>query len=278
MEGNIIGFHFYNPPAVQKLVELITSPTTNPELIEFSNAYAKRIGKIVVPSNDYAGFIGNGHFMRDLLFGISQAQGLTNKMTLPEAIYAVNKVSQDFLIRPMGIFQLMDYVGVDVCQKILKVMCSRLEDDSLHSKYIDSLIVQGVKGGQNADGSQKDGILQYEKGRPVAVWDINTKVYININTFMASVDSALGSLPSTFKPWKAVIGSKQKDDFFKGYFRELKSMDTIGANLAKEYHINSINIGLGLVSNGIADSPDNVNTVMLTGFFHAYGPINSYLD
>lgn len=278
MDGNIIGFHFYNPPAVQKLVELITSPSTNEELTEFSNIYAKNIRKIVVPSNDYAGFIGNGHFMRDLLFGINQAKGLTKEMTLPEAIYAVNRVSQDFLIRPMGIFQLMDYVGVDVCQKILKVMSSRLEDTTLHSDFIDRLIEQGIKGGQNADGSQKDGILQYEKGRPIGVWDHSIQCYLHINTLMSAIDHKLGSLPRSHKPWKLVIGDKKREDYLVDYFNEIKAMDTYGANLAKAYLESSNNIGLGLVSNGIADNPENVNTVMLTGFFHAYGPINNYLD
>lgn len=278
INGNIIGFHFYNPPAVQKLVELITSQSTNPDLIKFSNQYAKSIGKIVVPSNDYAGFIGNGHFMRDLLFGIDQAERLKDEMSLPEAIYAVNRISQDFLIRPMGIFQLIDYVGVDVCQKILKVMCSRLEDESLHSNLIDKLMEQGVKGGQNADGSQKDGILQYEKGRPIGVWDPAIKCYVHFNTFSEQIDTKLGCLPQMHKPWKAVVGDRNKEVHFQNYFSELKSMDTLGAILAKEYHFNSNNIGLGLVSNGIADSPENVNTVMLTGFFHAYGPINNYLD
>lgn len=278
IDGKIIGFHFYNPPAVQKLVELITSPTTNQELVQFSNQYAKSIGKIVVPSNDFAGFIGNGHFMRDLLFGIDQAQNLSSEMSLPESIYAVNRVSQDFLIRPMGIFQLIDYVGVDVCQKILKVISSRLDDDSLHSELIDNLMQQSVKGGQNADGSQKDGILQYEKGRPIGVWDPSIKCYVHFNTLSEAIDSKLGSLPKSHKPWKAVVGDKKKEEYFKTYFAELKSMQTLGASLAKDYHFNSNNIGLGLVSNGIADCPENVNTVMLTGFFHAYGPINNYLD
>jgi 3-hydroxyacyl-CoA dehydrogenase len=278
MKGNIIGFHFYNPPAIQKLVELITSPSTNKDLVNFSNAYAKSIGKIVVPSNDFAGFIGNGHFMRDMLFAINKAESLSPELSLLEAIYAINRVSQDFLIRPMGIFQLIDYVGVDVCQKILRVMSSRLNDSSLHSKLIDTLIDQGVKGGQNADGSQKDGVLQYEKGRPIAVWDTQVQCYIHFNTFTEKVDEKLGQLPSTHSPWKVVIGNRQKEDYLIGYFKELKSMNTFGTKLAIDYHTKSNNIGLELVGNGIADNPENVNTVMLTGFFHAYGPINSYLD
>jgi 3-hydroxyacyl-CoA dehydrogenase len=278
LKGNIIGFHFYNPPAVQKLVELITTKHTSKELVEFSKIYAKNLNKKLVPSNDFAGFIGNGHFMRDLLFGIHMAESLSKEMSFAESIYVVNKISQDFLIRPMGIFQLMDYVGIDVCQKILTVMKSRLKDDSLHSTLIDKLIAKGIKGGQNSDGSQKPGILLYEKGKPVAIFDLKKKDYDHIETFRSTIDAKLGKLPSLHKPWKDVIGNKQKDEFLKNYFSELKSLNTIGSKLAKEYQINSKNIGLNLVKNGIADNEENVNTVMLTGFFHAYGPINNYLE
>ena len=75
-----------------------------------------------------------------------------------------------------------------------------------------------------------------------------------------------------------MVGNKKKDELIKGYFSELKSTNTLGAKLANDYHTNSKNIGLNLVKDGIADNEENVNTVMLTGFFHAYGPINNLLD
>ena len=278
LNGNILGFHFYNPPAVQKLVELITTKNTSRELIEFSKVYARNLNKKLVPANDFAGFIGNGHFMRDLLFGIQQAEKLMKTMSFAESVYAVNRISQDYLIRPMGIFQLMDYVGVDVCQRILQVMKSRLNDEALHSSLVDTLINQSVKGGQNSDGSQKPGIMSYEKGKPVGIWDPGKKAYEKIEAFGTPVDTMLGKLPSSHKPWKLVIGMRDREEFFKNYFTELKASDTPGTKLACEYHINSKNIGLNLVRNGISDSDDNVNMVMLTGFFHAYGPINNYLD
>jgi 3-hydroxyacyl-CoA dehydrogenase len=63
----------------------------------------------------------------------------------------VNKISQDFLIRPMGIFQLVDYVGLDVCQCIMRVMNERLPGAGLNSSFIDKLISLKIFGGQNAD-------------------------------------------------------------------------------------------------------------------------------
>jgi 3-hydroxyacyl-CoA dehydrogenase len=74
--GRIVGYHFYNPPAVQKLLELITSENTLPELEKAGAALAKRLGKKVFPANDIAGFIGNGHFMRDGLHAIAEADRL----------------------------------------------------------------------------------------------------------------------------------------------------------------------------------------------------------
>lgn len=278
LKGNIIGFHFYNPPAVQKLVELIAPKNTNKDLLEFSKVYAQNLNKKLVPSNDFAGFIGNGHFMRDLLYGIQQAETLSKDLSFVEAVYAINMIGQDFLIRPMGIFQLMDYVGVDVCQKILQVMCSRFNDRNLHSNLIDKLMAQGIKGGQNPDGSQKPGILLYEKGKPVAVYDPMKKDYDHIETFKTSVDAKLGKLPASNKPWKDVVNSSNKEELLKAYFADLKSTNTLGSKLAKLYHANSKNIGLNLVEDGIADNVENVNTVMLTGFYHAYGPINDFLD
>ncbi|MCP4295105.1 MAG: 3-hydroxyacyl-CoA dehydrogenase family protein, partial [Proteobacteria bacterium] len=65
VEGRLIGFHFYNPPAVQKLVELISSEKTPQHLQQISLELGERLNKVMVPSNDIAGFIGNGHFMRD---------------------------------------------------------------------------------------------------------------------------------------------------------------------------------------------------------------------
>ena len=276
--GRIIGFHFYNPPAVQKLVEVIQAGTTLAELAEFAAQYAKKLRKTVVPSNDVAGFIGNGHFMRDALHGIAEAERLAGELGFVDAVYMVNKVSQEFLIRPMGIFQLVDYVGLDVCRFILGVMNERLPGRGLHSPLVDGMLGLGIAGGQFPDGSQKDGFLKYEKGRPAGVFDPETKAYVPVAEIAARCDERLGPLPSSAKPWKGVIGMPDKAGFLDGYFKELRKMDTLGANLAREYGRRSKEIGLGLVQDGVARRDEDVNTVMLTGFYHAYGPINGYFD
>jgi len=278
LDGKIIGFHFYNPPAVQKLVELIKGEKTLTEVEEFALAYAKNLRKIIVPSNDFAGFIGNGHFMRDALHGIKEVEKLSANNSFAKSIYMINKVSQDFLVRPMGIFQLVDYVGIDVCQYIMSVMNPYLENENLHSELLDKMMELGVKGGQYSSGAQKDGFLKYEKGRPVAIYDINKKEYVAISEFSDQADKELGKLPQSYVPWKATLRMKNKNEVFEKYFAELNSMDTLGAKLAKEYNASSNKIGKQLVADKVAANEQDVNTVMLTGFFHAYGPINNYLQ
>jgi 3-hydroxyacyl-CoA dehydrogenase len=276
--GRIIGFHFYNPPAVQKLVELIQAGTTLPELAEFAGQYAKKLRKTVVASSDVAGFIGNGHFMRDALFAIAEAERLGRDGGFVDGVYMVNKVSQEFLIRPMGIFQLVDYVGLDVCRFILGVMDERLPGRGLHSPLVDRLVEMGISGGQFADGSQKDGFLKYERGRPAGVFDPETRAYVPLAEVAARCDERLGPLPASGKPWKGVISMADKAAYLDAYFRELRGLTTLGAELAVSCGRSAKKIGLGLVKDGVARRDEDVNTVMLTGFYHAYGPINGYFD
>lgn len=245
---------------------------------EFALELAKNLKKVVVPSNDIAGFVGNGHFMRDSLFSIEQAKKLSSEMPLYEAIYTVNKVSQDFLMRPMGIFQLIDYVGVDVVRFIMNVMDPYMTNEDLHSDLLDQLFDLGIKGGQFADGSQKDGILKYDKGRPVAVYSLEKKDYVPFDTFSSNRDAWLGELPKEVIPWKAIIKLADKDSAAMTAFTRLKAMNSRGAELALEHARRSKEIGLQLVNTGVAHSAKDVNTVLATGFFHAYGPVNEFVN
>jgi 3-hydroxyacyl-CoA dehydrogenase len=277
LDGRILGFHFYNPPAVQRLVELILTSRTKPGLRETALELARNMGKIIVPANDHAGFIGNGHFMRDALYGIAQAEKLANDMPVHEAIYRINTVSMQYLIRPMGVFQLIDYVGIDVVRYILGVMNPYYPAENLHSELLDTLFDQGIKGGQHHDGSQKDGFLQYKEGKAVAVYNPTLEDYVKINEFRQDSEQHLGAIPAEAPRWKDVIRDTDKEAKLSAWFTALGKLDSQGAQLACDYLRRSREIGRQLVRDGIALSEKDVNTVLLTGFFHAYGPINDYL-
>lgn len=278
LEGRIIGYHFYNPPVVQRLVEVISARATVSDLQEIARELGVRLRKKLVPARDITGFIGNGHFTRDGLHALDEVDRLKGTFRMPGALYVINRISQDFLKRPMGIFQLIDYVGIDVFQSILKVMRNHLSDKTLRSSLIDKLVKLGVLGGQYADGSQKDGFFKYEKNRPVGVFNVSKKEYFLFNDqWKAKTDKKIGGLPEGSLPWKALLMNPGRDDLLRKHFAALKKMETPGARLALDYLKKTGEIGQRLVTEGVADKEEDVNAVLVNGFYWLYGPINDYV-
>jgi hypothetical protein len=160
----------------------------------------------------------------------------------------------------------------------MSVMDPRLPGQQLHSPLIDRLIEQGVRGGQHHDGSQKNGFLEYDKGRPIGVYDPGARRYAPIAGFQDGCDARLGPLPEPALAWKAAVRDPAKDAALAKFFAAMKTMETPGAALARRYGARSREIGVQLVSDGVARNAADVNTVLLTGFFHAYGPINEFFE
>ena len=276
--GRMIGFHFYNPPAVQKLLEVIPPRGCDPALEAAAATLAKLLRKKTVPAADIAGFIGNGHFMRDGLFCIREMEHLAEDFGFVPAMYMVEKVSRDYLLRPMGMFQLIDYVGIDVFQLILRVMDKYLQE-GLHSDLVDRYLEMGVKGGQTSSGAQKDGFLKYEKGRPVAIYDPATRDYLPMDpAFVQDMDAHLGPHPDPGLTWKALSRDPGKEARLRDYFGKLKDLDTLGAGMARNHFLGSRDVALDLVKQGVAACAQDVNEVLTLGFFHLYGPVNDFLD
>ena len=178
----------------------------------------------------------------------------------------------------MGIFQLIDYVGIDVFQLILNTMNPYFPDEELESKLINLMVEKKVFGGQNQDGSQKDGFLKYEKNRPVAVFDPSSSTYKSLDEkWREEADQKLGNPPQGLYAWKMLLIDPQKEDKLAKYFSNLASSQTMGTQLAVQYLQKSKLIGEKLVADGVANSPEDVNGVLLNGFYHLYGPVNNYV-
>lgn len=112
----VIGMHFMNPVPVMKLVEIIrgygTSDSTTQTIIET----AQKLGKIPVAANDYPGFVAN----RILMPMINEAI-----YTLYERVAGVGEIDTVMklgMAHPMGPLQLADFIGLDVCLSILRVL------------------------------------------------------------------------------------------------------------------------------------------------------------
>ena len=278
LKQNVIGFHFYNPPPVQRLIEIVTHPHTNPRLIELANDLGTRLKKTIISSNDVAGFIGNGHFMRELVFLDRKLNELTISYPWEQSIYMLNRVTQDFMIRPMGMFQLIDYVGLDVCQNILTVMAHYLPDESFKQEAIDQLLVEGKSGGQRSNGSQKDGFFRYQNGSPRSIYSMQQHDYILLEKtpWVAESEQILGSIPYGSKPWKDLIRHPEKKILLKKYFDHLFQNHSLGAVWAKEFLLASKSIAEGLVQHNVAQSVEDVNIVLQRGFSHVYGASTPY--
>ncbi|MCK4339393.1 MAG: 3-hydroxyacyl-CoA dehydrogenase family protein [Candidatus Cloacimonetes bacterium] len=278
LDGRIIGYHFYNPPVIQRLVEVIAAKATTDELKNIAWALGKRLRKTLVPSRDISGFIGNGHFSRDGLYALNEVEKLKDMFHYHGACYIMNKVSQDFLIRPMGIFQLIDYVGVDIFECLLRVMRTHLGDKSLRSKILDKMVKNKILGGQYPDGSQKDGFLKYENNRPVGVYDIEQNKYFSFDDeWRKETDLELNPQNEKFSSWRALLMDPKKHEKLGTHFNNLKSMDIWGAELALNYLKETKKVAEKLLTDGVASSADEINAVLTNGFYWLYGPINNYI-
>jgi 3-hydroxyacyl-CoA dehydrogenase len=175
----------------------------------------------------------------------------------------------------MGIFQLLDYVGLDVCQMILTIMNKYIKSERLKCAFFDEFLEQGVRGGQFGDGSQKDGLFQYEKGKPVGIYSPSQKDYVAIHfgNGLALCQKQLGKSPDEKLSWKTLVGDKKRDEKLKTYFEKLFKAKNTGAKLAQKYLLKSEAIAQKLIADKVAGTADDVNAVLMNGFFHLYGPL-----
>ncbi|MGK7396031.1 MAG: 3-hydroxyacyl-CoA dehydrogenase family protein [Candidatus Cyclobacteriaceae bacterium M3_2C_046] len=112
----VIGMHFMNPVPVMKLVEIIRGFHTSQTSTDLIVSLAEKLGKIPVVVNDYPGFISN----RILMPMINEAI-----FSLYEGVAGVEEIDQIMklgMAHPMGPLELADFIGLDVCLAILKVL------------------------------------------------------------------------------------------------------------------------------------------------------------
>lgn len=112
----VIGMHFMNPVPVMTLVEVIRGIATSDETYQAVDALSRQLGKTPIEVNDYPGFISN----RVLMPMINEAIfALYEGVATPESIDGVMKLGMN---HPMGPLQLADFIGLDVCLAILRVL------------------------------------------------------------------------------------------------------------------------------------------------------------
>jgi 3-hydroxybutyryl-CoA dehydrogenase len=143
----VIGMHFMNPVPVMKLVEIIRGYSTSNEVTQQIMETSEKLGKVPVEVNDYPGFVAN----RILMPMINEAI-----YTLYEGVAGVGEIDTVMklgMAHPMGPLQLADFIGLDVCLAILKV----LHDGFGNPKYapcplLVNMVMAGKKGVKSGEG------------------------------------------------------------------------------------------------------------------------------
>lgn len=271
ISGKLLGFHFYNPPAVQRLVEIIPGNASS-RVREIAVELGDCLGKTLVYSSDTAGFIGNGHFVREVMSACEIVAQLTPHHGQQTALVIVDTVTRDFLIRPMGIFQLLDYIGWDVAQLIGNSMITYIPGLTLDLTLINTVVAAQIRGGQKADGSQRDGIFQYSHGRPTDVFNLNQRQYMKL----PDLQPILGSVADGQPQWKALLKDPARATKIQQYLNKMFTSSSFGAKLAQQFALKSRVAAKELVQTGVASCEEDINVVLQNGFGHLYGPINSY--
>ena len=144
---NVIGMHFMNPVPVMKLVEIIRGYSTSNEVTHRIMETSEKLGKVPVEVNDYPGFVAN----RILMPMINEAI-----YTLYEGVAGVGEIDTVMklgMAHPMGPLQLADFIGLDVCLAILKV----LHEGFGNPKYapcplLVNMVMAGKKGVKSGEG------------------------------------------------------------------------------------------------------------------------------
>jgi len=119
---SIIGMHFFNPVPVMKLVEVIRGLATSQSAFETVRELAVKLGKTPVEVNDAPGFVSN----RVLMPLLNEAMyAVMEGVATPEAVDEVFKLGMG---HPMGPLALADFIGLDVCLDIMRVLQDGLGD------------------------------------------------------------------------------------------------------------------------------------------------------
>ena len=255
---HFLGMHFFNPPRYLKLLEVIPTEDTLPDVLDFISHFGEfRLGKGIVLCKDTPNFIGNR-----LAFGtgaFSMHYILENGYTVDE----VDSITGPLIGRPKtATFRLIDLVGIDVWQHVGKNLAPAIPHDKLGQEYLASekptkLISTLVERGWLGNKTQI-GFYKMER-------DADGK-----KTFLSLDLNTLQHTPSE-KPRFDSVGKARKAETLKDKLQIFLAEQDKAAQLVVALTYQSFQYASSIIPE-VADTPKPLDDATRWGFMHEAGP------
>ncbi len=185
----VLGLHFFNPPVVMKLVEVIKSQRTAQEYFDSAFEFAKFIGKTPIKVlKDSPGFVVNRiNAPESLLFCLILEKG----MARPEEVDAFAK-GQGL---PMGPYELMDYVGIDTVVHSLDYYAETLDSEYGKCHYFKKFMEDGKLGMKSGKGFYvwENGHAKIPEAKPSSVLDLLDILAVEINEAVKIIEEGVAA-------------------------------------------------------------------------------------
>ncbi len=142
-----VGLHFFNPVPVMSLVEVVAGLETSAATVSLAENFARQLGKTPVRVNDFPGFVSN----RILMPMINEAiYAVMDGVAEPAAVDSVMKLGMN---HPMGPLELADFIGLDVCLDIMRVLYEGFHDSRYRPcPLLEKMVAAGRLGRKSGRG------------------------------------------------------------------------------------------------------------------------------
>jgi 3-hydroxyacyl-CoA dehydrogenase len=259
---HFLGTHFFNPPRYLKLLEIIPTPDTNPEVVEFLSWFGEyRLGKGVVLCKDTPNFIGNrvafgtGAFAMDFL--------LKNSYTVDEA----DAITGPLIGRPKtATFRLIDLVGLDVWDHVGRNLAPLIPHDRLGQEYLkaeapaklmSTMLERKWLGNKTKIGFYKE--VRGEDGKK-EFWSLDL--------------NALEHVPPTKPRFDSVKAAKDVEGL-GDRLKVLLAADDKAAKLVKALTYQGFQYASSILPE-VADTVKPIDDAVRWGFMHEAGPFETW--
>ena len=252
--AHALGTHFFNPPRYLRLLEIIPTPATDPEVVEAISAFADhRLGKGVVIAKDTPNFIANHIGLHGVLqiFRAWTAGGFT--------IEEIDAITGPAIGRPKSAtFRTVDIAGIDVLAHVIRNLAERLPDDESRALFtlppvVEELVARGWIGAKAGQGF-------YKKGADGEILTLDPASM----TYRAKQSARLGALDA----------ARAVEDPAARVAKLFASADKVGAFLRDT--LGSSLVYTARVTPDIAHSIDDVDRAMRWGFGWELGPFETW--